>query len=230
MTTKRVAGVVLALAVVAGLSHLVPTALESSGPLVVVWKGAGVALLAGYAALLARTADGWLVALVMLCGAAGDVLIESTGFIAGAGAFAAGHALAVVLYLRNRRPGRPAGRLVGLVIVVGAAVAIWLVAESTPITVYVTLLIGMAVTAWLSRFPWALTGFGAIMFVISDALIFLRRDVLSGSIAAAVATWGLYFVGQLLIVLGVTRTLGGTAARSTTSASLLDTAAPTRLG
>lgn len=207
----RAAGLVLALAVVAGLSHLVPTALYASGPLIVAWKGAGVVLLAGYAALRARTVDGWLLVLVMLFGAAGDVMIEATGFIAGAAAFAVGHTTAIVLYLRNRRSGGLGGLMVGLLIVVAATALIWFVSRTTPITIYAALLFGMTVTAWLSRFPRALTGLGAVMFVVSDTLIFLRGSVLSGSVAATVATWGLYFVGQLLIALGVTRTLARTS-------------------
>ena len=210
-TTKRAAGWILGLAVVAGLSHLVPTALNWSGPLIFAWKGAGVVLLAGYAALRARTVDGWLLVLVMLCGAAGDVMIEALGFIAGAAAFAAGHATAIVLYLRNRRPGGPASLVVGIVLVLAATAGIWFVSRTPPITIYATLLFAMTVSAWLSRFPRALTALGAVMFLASDTLIYLRGSVLSGSVAATVATWGLYFVGQLLITLGVSRTLARTS-------------------
>ncbi len=41
------------------------------------WKGAGVALLAVYAALKARNLDGWLICAVMAFGALGDVLLEA---------------------------------------------------------------------------------------------------------------------------------------------------------
>ena len=211
---KRAAGLALGLAVIVGLSHLLPTALESSGPAIVVWKGAGVTLLGVYAGILARTVDGWLIAFVMFCGAVGDVLIETTGFIAGAAGFALGHAVAIVLYLRNRRPGIAGGLVVGLGIAVAAAVAIWFAARSAPIAGYAALLVGMAATAWLSRFPRPHTGLGAILFVVSDGIIFLRRGLWSGSIEAAVVTWAAYFLGQLLIVIGVTRTLSRTSARA----------------
>lgn len=52
----------LAAAIVIGASHLVPTALELTGPAIVVWKGAGVALLALYALLRARSVDAVLLA------------------------------------------------------------------------------------------------------------------------------------------------------------------------
>src|SRR5687767_11964109 len=67
-------------------------------------KGAGVGFLALAAARSARDADGWLLAVVLALGATGDVLLE-VDFAAGAAAFALGHGVAILLYLRNRRGG-----------------------------------------------------------------------------------------------------------------------------
>ena len=66
----------------------------------------------------------------------------------------------------------------------------------------------MASAAWISRFPRLLVGAGALMFVGSDLLIFLRtgRPALD-VFPLALAVWGLYFAGQTLIAVGVTRTL-----------------------
>ena len=66
----------------------------------------------------------------------------------------------------------------------------------------------MAAAAWLSRFPRPLVAAGALMFAVSDLLIFLRTgrphlDVLP----MGLAVWGLYFAGQALIAVGVVRTL-----------------------
>jgi uncharacterized membrane protein YhhN len=45
-----------------------------------------------------------LLVAVMAFGALGDVLLETSGMTVGALAFLAGHVVAIVLYLRNRRP------------------------------------------------------------------------------------------------------------------------------
>jgi uncharacterized membrane protein YhhN len=65
----------------------------------------------------------------------------------------------------------------------------------------------MAALAWKSRFSRQWVGIGALMFVVSDLLIFARSGPLEGQAWVGYAIWTLYFGGQLLIVLGVTRTL-----------------------
>jgi uncharacterized membrane protein YhhN len=64
----------------------------------------------------------------------------------------------------------------------------------------------MAAMAWLSRFPRALTAAGALMFVVSDLLVFARagRPALD-ILPMGLAVWGLYFAGQTLIALGGVR-------------------------
>ena len=76
------------------------------------------------------------------------------------------------------------------------------------IALYALGLAAMASAAWISRFPRLLVGAGALMFVGSDLLIFLRtgRPALD-VFPLALAVWGLYFAGQTLIAVGVTRTL-----------------------
>ena len=61
----------------------------------------------------------------------------------------------------------------------------------------------MAACAWLSRFPRYWTGLGAIMFLVSDLLIFARMGRIEPSFAVGLAVWGLYFAGQTMICLGV---------------------------
>ena len=76
------------------------------------------------------------------------------------------------------------------------------------IALYALGLAAMAAAAWISRFPRLLVAAGVLMFVVSDLLIFLRtgRPALD-ILPMALAVWGLYFTGQTLIVVGVTRTL-----------------------
>ncbi|HET6972025.1 MAG TPA: lysoplasmalogenase family protein, partial [Phenylobacterium sp.] len=92
-------------AIVAGVSYVASWFLPLPVPVAVLWKGAGVAFLAAYAGLNARSLDGWLLAAVMALGAAGDMLLETSGLTVGALAFLAGHVAAVALYLRNVRSG-----------------------------------------------------------------------------------------------------------------------------
>jgi len=172
--------------------------------LMLTWKGAGVALLALWAASVARERNGWLLAGVMVFGAAGDVLIDGVGLSAGATAFLAGHAIAILLYLSNRRKQ-------GWVEAIGIAVAVPLIAfaisRNAGVTVYATGLGGMAGAAWLSRFPRRTVALGALMFVLSDLLIFARLGLLARSIIPTLLIWPLYFAGQALIAWGVVRTL-----------------------
>jgi uncharacterized membrane protein YhhN len=203
----------LAAAVLTGVSYVATWSLPLAPALAVAWKGAGVGLLALFAALSARRLDGWLLAAVMALGAAGDMLLETSGLIVGALAFLAGHLLAVALYLRNRRRGLSVTeRTVGLAL----AAAIALVAFALPLDraaapgvgLYALGLGAMTASAFISRFPRPLTALGALMFAVSDLLIFARTGrPLAHEPWVGLTVWGLYFTGQVLIVLGVTRTL-----------------------
>lgn len=200
-------------AVIAGTSYLYVVATGMAGPPAIVWKGAGVGLLALYAALQARSSDGWLIALVMAFGAIGDVLLDAMGMVPGAAAFIVGHIFAIALYLRNRRSSLSSSQkwLATLVLPLSVLIAVWSVPQDVRpvIGTYTAFVSSMAAAAWISRFPRYRTGIGAMMFLASDLLIFARMGPLAGSAWAGFAVWGLYFAGQLLIVLGVTRTLAG---------------------
>jgi len=65
----------------------------------------------------------------------------------------------------------------------------------------------MAAAAWTSRFPRFVVGLGAVLFVVSDLLIFARLGPLAGATWVGFGVWTLYFGGQLLICLGVSGTL-----------------------
>ncbi|MBX3483876.1 lysoplasmalogenase family protein [Phenylobacterium sp.] len=211
MTLSRV---LLIAAVVAGVSYIASWFLPLPAAAGIAWKGAGVGLLALYAASQAKGADGWLLAVVMAFGALGDVLLETHGLVTGALAFLAGHLTAIGLYLKNRRPLGAADWAVAGALLVAIPVIAYLLppqrAGAGLIALYAAGLSAMAAAAWLSRFPRALTAAGAIMFAVSDLLIFVRTgrpglDILP----MGLAVWGLYFGGQALIALGVTRTLAG---------------------
>jgi len=180
------------------------------GPaLTIAMKGAGIGLLALAAALRARSADGWLLALVLGLGATGDVLLE-VSLAAGAAAFAAGHVAAIFLYRRNRRDetDQTDWAVAALILLAAAAVPGLLLQgrpEALPFTAYALLLGAMAATAWLSRFPRRLVALGALLFLASDMLIAFRMA--SDTAGLGPPIWLLYYVGQLLIFVGVTSSL-----------------------
>ena len=209
------ARLVLIAAIIAGVSYLYTVVVPFSGPPATLWKGTGVGLLAVYAASQARSADGWLIALVMAFGALGDVLLDASNMIPGAVAFILGHITAIVLYLRNRRGSLAPSQkwLATLVLPLGVLIAVWSVPfeNRAMIGIYTGFVAAMAAAAWISRFPRYRTGIGAMMFLASDLLIFARLGPLSGAAWVGFGIWGLYFGGQLLITLGVTQRLADDA-------------------
>lgn len=208
----RLARLTLWAAVLAGASFLARDAVAPPEAAGVIWKGAGVTLLALYAALSARSLDGWLICAVMALGAGGDVLLETHGLVVGALSFLAGHLTAIGLYGRNRRPGlTPSQRLLALLIVPATVITAFLLptdrGAAPGIALYATGLSAMAAMAWTSAFPRLKTGLGALLFVVSDLLIFAGVGPLAGQPWVSPAIWITYFGGQLLICLGVTGTL-----------------------
>jgi uncharacterized membrane protein YhhN len=178
-------------------------------PASIMMKGAGVGLLALAAASRARSRDGRLLAFLLALGAMGDMLLEIS-LAAGAAAFAAGHVVAILLYRRNKRAQTDQSdwAIGGLILLAAAGMPFILLqgrTEALPFTAYALLLGAMAASAWLSRFPRGLVAAGALLFLASDMLIAFRM----GSDVAGLGPpiWLLYYVGQLLIFLGVASAL-----------------------
>ncbi|WP_343519853.1 lysoplasmalogenase family protein [Sphingomonas sp.] len=198
------------IAVLAGASYsLTSWDLVDAGAWQAAWKTSGVALLAAWAASRARSTDGWLIAAALALGALGDLLLEVVeGFTAGGAAFGAGHAVAIVLYLRNRREHpSPSQTLLGYLLAPATVGIAALLAAPTgqalPVGTYAAFLGVMAATAWTSRFPRYRVGIGAVLFVVSDLLIFSRFGLLRDSFVPSLLIWPLYFAGQALIAWGV---------------------------
>lgn len=196
-----------ATALVAGTSYYFADWLVAPGMLHIAWKGSGVALLAIWAALNARSRDGWLLAAALALGALGDVLLETAGLTVGAIAFLAGHAAAIVLYLHNRRAtAAVTQRALALALLTATPVIAWLLTGDAGVTLYAVGLGAMAASAWASRFPRYRVGLGAVLFVVSDLLIFGRMGPLAGSAVPGLLIWPTYFAGQALIAWGVVGT------------------------
>lgn len=187
-------------ALLAGASYMMATRVTADPITLTIWKGAGVGLIALWAAAMARNRYGWLFAVVFALHAAGDVLLETSGMTVGGVAFFAGHLVAIWLYLANLRPAPSSSQQVlaaGLVI--GTPLIAWLLTHDIGVALYALGVGAMAGAAWRSRFPRYRLGLGAMLFVISDLLIFARMGPLAGAAWPGLLVWPLYFGGQMLI-------------------------------
>ncbi|TPE58613.1 lysoplasmalogenase [Sandaracinobacter neustonicus] len=191
-------------ALVAGISYIVSWALPLPDAAAIAWKGAGVGLLATWASRQGQTIDHKLLATVLVLGATADMMLE-IHLIAGAAIFALGHVVAVVLYIRNRRAGTGVrDAALGALFAAGMmALAFHLASPdwAPAVAIYTLFLAVMAASAMASRFPLAAAG--ALLFLLSDLLIFARMGLIANLSWADLAVWATYFAGQALIAYGV---------------------------
>lgn len=171
------------------------------------WKGAGVALLAVYALVRHRGADSRQIAAVMGFGALGDVLIELQ-LEWGAVAFLIGHVIAIHLYWRHRRPALSGSQRLTAwaMLILIPTISFLLPADrgaAPGIALYATGLAAMTAAAWTSDFSRYRVGIGAVLFAVSDLLIFARLGPLAQSALPDLLIWPLYYFGQFLICTGV---------------------------
>ena len=183
----------LLLALIAGSSYYAEHWLALDGPLATAWKGSGVGLLALWAFARGRP---WI-GLVLAFGALGDVLLDAVSLTAGALAFLAGHVLATGFYWRSRRG--PALVAVGVAVLV--SLVSYLLSGDPGVAFYGLGLGAMAGAALISGYR--LAGVGAVLFVVSDLLIFARLGPLAASPLPGLLIWPTYFAGQALIAWGV---------------------------
>lgn len=177
-------------------------------------KGASVGLLAVYAQARIphdkRGLDGWLLVAVLALAAAGDVAIE-LDFVTGGSFFTAAHCVAVVLYLRNRhaRPS-PVQKLIGLALLIGTPLISYILSgQQMQIALYASFLGAMAAAAWMSHYPRYRVGNGAVLFVVSDWLIFSRLGAFDLAPLPDLLIWPLYYAGQVMIATGIVQCLRG---------------------
>jgi uncharacterized membrane protein YhhN len=179
----------------------------------ILLKGAGVGLLALYALLRVpagrRGLDGALLVAALALAAAGDMAIE-IDFTIGGAFFAAAHCVAVALYLRNRhaRPS-PSQKAIGIALLFGTPLLSFGLSERPEIALYASFLGAMAAAAWMSHFPRYRVGTGAVLFVISDWLIFARMGAFDFEPANTLLIWPLYYVGQVMIATGIVQCMRG---------------------
>lgn len=206
-------GLFLTASVVASLTYFLFRDMATQPETEILWKGAGVGCLAIYAARRARSTDGWLVVAVMALGAIADMVLE-TSMTAGGLVFALAHVAAVALYLRNPRPRRSGSQiLAAATLLVGTPLVAALFTfpdPQWPLAAGYSLFVGaMAASAWVSRFPRYRVGLGAVLFVISDLLIFAREGQRLPEAVTGWLIWPLYYGGQFMIATGIARSQSG---------------------
>jgi len=179
------------------------------GVWLILLKGSAVGLLAIYAMRRTTGLDGTILACVLALSAAADMALE-LDFIAGGVLFFASHIAALVLYLRNRRESTSVSqKLLAAALVIGTPAISYLLSERPDIAIYASGLGLMGAAAWMSRFPRYRVGIGAVLFVVSDWLIFSRMGVFDLTPLPDILVWPLYYTGQLMIATGVVQTLRG---------------------
>ena len=176
------------------LSHLLPGN--------VVWKALSVSPLA----LLAWLRRERLLALALALGSLGDVLLDldPTLFVAGLGAFLAGHLVYTTLWVRSwPRPLRLPWTPIAVLLVSVVGLCAWLIPSlggmAVPVVFYMLAITAMVASAMLTGLPWVVAG--AVLFLISDSLLGIHkfrtavpyRDFL---------VWTTYYLGQVAIALG----------------------------
>lgn len=195
--------------VVAAVAYYFVESLEIGDLQKMLVKGAGVGLLAVYAIRRTNGIDGILLAVALaLCAVADAVLVLDQ--TTGGAIFASAHIVACALYLRNRRESPSQSQMMlGAVLLVAAPAISYLLSRDVLIGVYAITLGAMAATAWTSRFPRYRVGIGAVLFMVSDWLIFSASGPFNLTLLREWLVWPLYYIGQVMIATGVVQTLRG---------------------
>ena len=176
-------------------------------------KGAAVGLLALYLWQRHSSPDARLLAWAFGAAALGDMALEiETDRLIGGLLFFAYHVMAMGTYLRNRRPRLARSQKAAVVaMLLLTPVIAWLLpadrGEAANIGIYALALGAMAASAWASVFPRYRVGAGAVLFLLSDLLLFAELGPLQGTLVSAVLVWPIYYLGQLLIAVGVAQSL-----------------------
>lgn len=172
---------------------------------------AATGFLALHALLQKRGRDSRHLAAMMAVAAVRDVVFQFD-LAVSALLFFVYHMLAMSLYLRHPRQRTTATQMAAAVaMLLLTPVVVWLLPAdrtiASPVALYGLALGGMASCAWMSAFPRYRVGIGAALILASDLLVIAGIGPLMGQQLPDALAWPLYYVGQLLITIGVVQTL-----------------------
>jgi uncharacterized membrane protein YhhN len=173
----------------------------------ILLKGGGVGFLALYALRRTQGLDGAILTIALALGAAADMVLV-LNFELGGALFFASHCVAVGLYVRNRRlTSTGSQKACAAALFLATPAMSYLLSGRADIALYSLSLGAMAGAAWMSRFPRYRVGLGAVLFIISDWLIFSRFGPLSLEPLPDLLIWPTYYAAQFMIATGVVQTL-----------------------
>jgi uncharacterized membrane protein YhhN len=213
-TDDRIVRLLWGFSLLGGILYLVlPSSIE--GPARVAIKGMGVGLLAALVfrviQRLSKPVDGWILAVALSFSCLGDLFLAVRGtFLLGLSSFLVTHLLYLALFVRNwRRPLRPTRtRLVIsiLVLLFSLFYSQWLAPSlgslAMPVALYVCAITLMVVAGLWSSFSPSWVWVGAILFLVSDAI--LAADRFRAQVPfAGFLIWATYYLGQYGIALGI---------------------------
>jgi uncharacterized membrane protein YhhN len=173
--------------------------------------GAATGFLALFAWLQRGGRDGGYLAAMMAVAALRDLLFQ-VDLAVSALVFFVYHVLAIALYLRHPRAHTSATQKAAAVAMLLLTPALaWLLPAdrslAPPVALYGLALGGMASCAWMSAFPRYRVGIGAVLVLTSNLLVIAGIGPWMGQPLPDALAWPLYYVGQLLITVGVVQTL-----------------------
>lgn len=190
-----------------GISYLFVERSAMLGGFAILWKGACVGLLIPYVLRWRAVLDRPLLGLMLGLYAFGNMLLE-INLVWGAFLFVCGHIAAIFYFWRQRRDAAEPSQLILAMVIPMASLIIgfFLVpsaAEKPGLLVYVAFVSLMAGSAWYSRFPRYRTGIGALLFLVSDLIIFAREGGLLPDNISGWLVWPLYYAGVFMIAIGI---------------------------
>jgi hypothetical protein len=176
-------------------------------PIIVAWKGAFTLMLAASVYMASMNRSARLISGALVISAVADMLLVTVGIVAGGVGFAIAHALAILGYVGYRSPYlSPASSTIAvafpLLMTLGTCALLWSTDKPWAIGMFVLLSSSMAASALLSRFPLWLSGLGAMVFVLSDALFFADIALFGGSGKLGWVIWACFATGYALVARG----------------------------
>ncbi|MEM9310885.1 MAG: lysoplasmalogenase family protein [Pseudomonadota bacterium] len=173
----------------------------------ILLKGGGAGFLAVYSVHRTQGVDGAILTVALALSAIADMALE-INFEVGGALFFAAHCVLIALFVRNARPQPVASQVAcALALMAGTPIVSFFLSGRLDIALYSTSLGAMAGAAWLSRFPRYRVGLGAVLFILSDWLIFSRIGAIDLGPLPDIFVWPTYFAAQIMIATGVVQTL-----------------------
>ncbi|WP_020398212.1 lysoplasmalogenase [Kordiimonas gwangyangensis] len=176
-------------------------------------KMSAVSFLVLFVGINLRSFTHFLLLLALVASVTGDVMLvlpQDGAFLYGLMAFGVAHIIFILMYLINgQRFDRISASRLRYVLLLWAfafVAGFWMYDALGEMRNYVlgytAMLVLMASTAILSRFPPRLVGIGAVLFVFSDAALGARQ-FMSVPEFVGYFVWASYYLSQFMVTLGV---------------------------